>query len=73
MRDEQDKNLFLDKKAQVQQQIRSQMGLLIDCPKPGGSGTSNDENISKRFFQNLSLSSSLSGAYGKLNRLMNLF
>ena len=49
------------KKAAVQREFRSQMGLLVDQPKPGGSGTSNDGNTARRFFANPSLSASITG------------
>jgi len=37
------------------------MGLLIDWPRPGGSGTTNDGNTARRFFSNPDLSSSITG------------
>lgn len=35
----------------IQNKIRSQLGLLVDIPKPG-YGSSNDGNTARRFFHN---------------------
>jgi hypothetical protein len=37
------------------------MGLLVDVPKPGGSGTTNDGNTARRFFRDPTLSASITG------------
>ncbi|KAJ4430721.1 hypothetical protein ANN_19312 [Periplaneta americana] len=36
-------------KESIQKSFRAKMGLIIDRPKPGGSGTSNDGNTARRF------------------------
>ena len=40
------------RKARIQKQLRDRLGLIVDMPRPGGSGTSNDGNTARRFFQN---------------------
>lgn len=44
----------------IQQRFRLEMGLLVDMPKQG-SGTTNDGNTARRFFQNPKLSSDITG------------
>lgn len=39
------------KKSEVQQKLKERLGLVVDIPKSGGSGTSNDGNTARRFFQ----------------------
>lgn len=68
VRDAEHKKLFLDRKTKVQAQIREQMGLLVDYPRAGGSGTSNDGNTARRFFKNPSLAASLTGVDENLIR-----
>ena len=36
----------------IQILFREKMGLLIDIPKSGGSGTNNDDNATRRAFNN---------------------
>ena len=31
--------------------LKEKLGLVVDIPKSGGSGTSNDGNTARRFFQ----------------------
>ena len=47
-----DKEIVLRKKKEVQSLFRSKMGLLVDHPRQGGSGNSNDGNTARRAFQN---------------------
>ena len=37
-------------KKTIQERFRKEIGLLVDVPKPGGSGTTNDGNTARRFF-----------------------
>lgn len=41
--------------------FKEKMGLLVDVPRPGGSGTSNDDNTARQFFANSHLSSIITG------------
>lgn len=43
---------FAEKKVKVQQLLWEKLGLRVDKPKPGGSGSSNDGNTARRAFQN---------------------
>jgi hypothetical protein len=45
----------------VQEDFKTQLGLLVDHVKPGGSGTSNDGNTARRFFRNLEISVNITG------------
>lgn len=45
----------------IQQKFKSELGLLIDVPKAGGSGTSNDGNTARRFFNNSTQSADITG------------
>lgn len=48
------------KKRDVQEQFRSQLGLVVDRPKPG-FGSSNDGNTARRFFENSAVSAKITG------------
>ncbi|XP_011872388.1 PREDICTED: uncharacterized protein LOC105564550 [Vollenhovia emeryi] len=50
-----DKIKFAERKAYVQKIIWGKLGLKVDMPKPGGSGTSNDGNTARRAFQDPAL------------------
>lgn len=39
-------------KQEIQDKLRNELGLIVDIPKAGGSGTSNDGNTARRFFSN---------------------
>ena len=41
--------------------MKEQLGFVIDVPKSGGSGTSNDGNTGRRFFENAQIVSSITG------------
>ena len=43
------------RKEQIQRELRTKLGLVVDMPRPGGSGTSNDGNTGRRFFKNPSI------------------
>jgi len=47
-----DQEMLKEKKKEKQTKFRQEMGLLIDQPRPGGSGTTNDGNTARRFFSN---------------------
>lgn len=51
----------MERKNQVRNKFRSEMGLIVDMPKIGGSGTSNDGNTARRFFNNAGLASEITG------------
>lgn len=56
-----DQMLVSAKKKYVQTQFRERLGLIVDKPKSGGSGTSNDGNTARRFFSNSEVSSEITG------------
>ena len=47
-----DEAIILAKKAEIQKKLKDQMGLIVDMPKSGGSGNTNDGNTARRLFQN---------------------
>src|SRR5258705_6064834 len=47
------------RKKVIQAKFRAHMGLLIDMPKQGGSGNTNDGNTARRFFQQPSMSAGI--------------
>lgn len=55
------KPIFDARKKNVQQQFKTQMGLLVDMSKTGGSGTSNDGNTARRFFKDPVQSAAITG------------
>ncbi|XP_053951971.1 uncharacterized protein LOC128859204 [Anastrepha ludens] len=55
------KSIVLKKKHQIQAEFREKMGLLVDAPKDGGRGNSNDGNTARKFFSNPSLASQITG------------
>lgn len=61
VRGDNNKRIFEEKKREIQQNFRERTGLLVDVPKPGGSGTTNDGNTARRFFADSSLSASITG------------
>lgn len=52
---------ILERKNRVQAEFRDKMGLLVDKPGDGGSGTSNDGNTARTFCSNPSLASEITG------------
>ncbi|GBP71305.1 hypothetical protein EVAR_57689_1 [Eumeta japonica] len=56
-----DKTLLAQKKQHVQQQFKQRLGLIVDKPRSGRSGTSNDGNTARRFFSNSSISAEITG------------
>lgn len=55
------KTQLLKRKRDIQHQFFSKMGLIVDRPKPGGSGNSNDGNTARRFFNNPKVSAKITG------------
>lgn len=43
---------YADRKKRVQAILWERLGLIVDRPKPGGSGTTNDGNMARRAFEN---------------------
>ena len=60
-RTEEDKVSVSLKKKKIQVQMKEQLGFVIDVPKSGGSGASNDGNTGRRFFENAQIVSSITG------------
>lgn len=53
IRSDDDKEKVKKRKLEIQEVLKnSRFGLLVDVPKPGGSGTTNTGNVARRFFQN---------------------
>ena len=50
-RTREEKEAVQKQKSEVQKAFRDQTGLVVDMPKQSGSGTSNDGNTARRFFQ----------------------
>jgi hypothetical protein len=55
VRQPEERELFANRKKRVQEDFKTQLGLLVDHVKPGGSGTSNDGNTARRLFRNLEI------------------
>lgn len=49
------------RKKQIQKNFKIEMGLNVDKPKPGGSGTSNDGNTARRFFSHINKTAAITG------------
>lgn len=50
IRSAEDKALFAQRKKSIQAQFKERLGLIVDKPRSGGSGTSNDGNTARTFF-----------------------
>lgn len=61
VKNDDDKKEMKLRKNKIQSQFKKDMGLIVDMPKAGGSGTSNDGNTARRFFANAALSSRITG------------
>ena len=44
------KEIVAKRKLRIQKDLRRELGLIVDQPKPGGSGNTNDGNTARRFF-----------------------
>lgn len=60
LRTENDKQIVQQKKLEIQEAFRTQLGLIVDVPK-AGFGNSNDGNTSRRFFKDHELSATILG------------
>lgn len=54
-------DIFNATKKRIQEAFRQRMGLLIDKPKQGGAGNSNDGNTARKFFNDPETSSEITG------------
>lgn len=61
IRTEDDRKAVSERKTQMQKLFWDKMGLLIDKPKPGGFGNTNDGNTARRAFTNHELFSEITG------------
>jgi hypothetical protein len=52
---------FCERKLKIQNRFRKKMGLLVDIPKTGGSGSTNDGNTSRRAFHSPKSFSKITG------------
>ncbi|KAJ4438245.1 hypothetical protein ANN_14184 [Periplaneta americana] len=55
-----DKEIYKQRKTDIQNQFKNRMGIIVDVPKPG-FGNSNDGNTSRRFFMDPALSAEITG------------
>lgn len=55
-----EKKMVSDRKAQIQKSLKSELGLIVDRPKPG-YGSTNDGNTARRFFENCETTSVVTG------------
>jgi hypothetical protein len=53
------KSAVSNEKSRIQKDFREQMGLVIDQPRSGGAGTSNDGNTARRVFQDTEIASNI--------------
>lgn len=60
-RSPEEKEALTIKKRSIQKEFRLKLGLIIDKPRSGGSGTSNDGNTSRKFFANSDISAEITG------------
>lgn len=60
VRDAEDKQMLALKKAEIQNQFKNQLGLIVDQPKQG-FGNTNDGNTARRFFKHYSVSATITG------------
>ena len=58
-----DVQLVKERKKNIQQKFKDEMGLLVDQPRPGGVGTSNTANTSRIFFSNPTKSAEITDLY----------
>lgn len=61
VRDAEMKISVLARKTKIQKEFREKMGIIVDKPRDGGRGSSNDGNIARKFFGNTALSSEITG------------
>lgn len=71
-RTQEEKEAVQKQKAEIQKAFRLQTGLVVDMPKQSGSGTSNDGNTARRFFQLSETSSEILGLKTELLKNMHI-
>ena len=59
-----DKEVVKEKQRKVQKELRQALGINVDIPKSGGSGTSNDGNTARTFFKHYKESARWGGRNG---------
>lgn len=64
---ENEKNVVAERKNQIQADMKSKLGLLLDVPK-AGCGNTNDGNTARRFFENVEIVAEITGVEAKLIR-----
>lgn len=60
IRTEADKEIVKNRKKEVQEKFKTQLGLIVDVPK-AGYGNSNDGNTSRRFFESKEIAAEITG------------
>lgn len=55
------KKMVSERKSMIQAKFRDMLGLIVDKPRTGGSGTSNDGNTARTFFNNPEVSAQITG------------
>ena len=61
-----DDAVFKAKKLEIKQKLKSIFGVMVDMPKPGGSGNTNDGNTARKLFQNSALFAEATGVSSDL-------
>ena len=67
-----DKQQVAQRKEKVVKSFRQEMGLIIDQPKPGGFGSTNDGNTARRFFKEPNISATITGIDEELIRRFSI-
>lgn len=60
MRSAEEKEIFQESKTRIVNEVKLELGLVVDIPKPG-VGTTNDGNTASRFFERCQISSHITG------------
>lgn len=55
-----DKSLMAEEKNRIQEQLRNELGIMVDAPKQG-TGNTNDGNTARTFFNNIEIISRVTG------------
>lgn len=61
-----------ESKTNIQVQLRDTLGLVVDMPRVGGGGTSNDGNTARRFFEHSTLVSEIIGIDKQLLKMVHI-
>ena len=73
VRGDDNKGVMMERKRKVQAEFRRQLGLHVDQPRAGGSGTSNDGNTARRAFGDPPAFSEITGVdQGLIERLQTI-